>query len=219
MHVYRLEIVLQDMLYFASRELGRTFTSEPYIHNYALSYALGWAHSSYHDTLQVPHYREDLQVLNDVGVYVTPAKPLEVAVLAHTFKLADTRYQVKMEKSNKNVPSYGRIRELAPESRFEAFVFSLQPRDFPAWIRLGKWMSKARVQAAELPYQKAEGAFVVHHPLNALDVRLEPQLYDLIAIPPVSLINNGRFDGQHYKVQLLDSKEARAFPQAMAYGI
>lgn len=219
MYVYRLRLDLQDMLYFASRELGRDYISEQYIHNYALTYALGLATSSYHDSVQVPHYREDLQPLNERGIYVTPAKPLTVATVAHTFKFADTRYQVKMEQSSKNIPTFGRIRELAPESRFEAFVFAQAPQNLPTWIRLGKWMSKAKVETTEGECKEAKDTFTVDHPLNALDVPLEPQLFDLINMPPVSLIDHARFEGGHYKVQFTDEKSTKDFPKDMEYGV
>ena len=41
MHIYHLELTLQDTVYFATRELGRLYATENYLHNYALTYALG----------------------------------------------------------------------------------------------------------------------------------------------------------------------------------
>jgi CRISPR-associated protein Csc1 len=215
-YAYQLTITLHDLMYFASRELGRMYISERYLHNYALTYALGLASSSYHDAVQVPHYEEDLAPLNEAGVYVTPAKPLCVETASHTFKLADTRYQVKMEQSSVNVPTFGRVREITPESQFEAFIFSEQPLKLPTWIRLGKWLSKAHVKYQELELTQGSGAFITHHPLNPLDVSLQPQLYDLINMPPVSLIENARFEGNCYSLEL-DKKEARVFPKDMRY--
>lgn len=68
MHIYHLELTLQDTVYFATRELGRLYATENYLHNYALTYALGLAKSSYHDSQHIPHYQEDLEPLNQKGI-------------------------------------------------------------------------------------------------------------------------------------------------------
>lgn len=213
---YRLTITLHDLMYYASREIGRYYISERYLHNYALTYALGFVHSQYHDAVQVPRYQKELEPLNESGVYVTPAKPLRIETASHTFKFADTRYQVKMEQSSVNIPTFGRIREVSPESQFEAFIFSQNVVKIPTWIRLGKWMSKARVGSQTLEVTQGDGAFTTLHPLNALDTELSPQLYDLINMPPVSLINNARFEGKYLKVKV-DDKATRSFPAELRY--
>ncbi|MCA2657253.1 MAG: type I-D CRISPR-associated protein Cas5/Csc1, partial [Microcystis sp. M049S2] len=154
MHIYHLELTLQDTVYFATRELGRLYATENYLHNYALTYALGLAKSSYHDSQHIPHYQEDLEPLNQKGIYVTPAQPVNFAYVTHTYKWADLRYQVRMEQSSVNLPTFGRIREIAPESVFECFIISHHPLQLPKWIRLGKWMSKAEVKLTELSLSK-----------------------------------------------------------------
>ncbi len=40
-HLYRCTIELHDSLYYATREIGRLYETEPILHNYALCYALG----------------------------------------------------------------------------------------------------------------------------------------------------------------------------------
>ena len=216
MYAYHLEIVLHDLMYYASRELGRMYISERYIHNYALTYALGLAKSGYHDAVQVPHYQEDLEPLNDAEVYVTPAKPIRVETSTHTFKLANTRYQVKMEQSSVNIPTFGRIREINPESRYEAFVFSKAKLGLPKWIRLGKWMSKASVASAEVEVSEGNKIFSTLHPLNGLDLPFAAKLYDLINMPPVSLVENARFEGECYILKLSE-RETREFPKGLRY--
>ncbi len=216
MYAYHLDIRLHDLMYYASRELGRMYISERYIHNYALTYALGLARSSYHDNVQVPNYRKELEVLNESGVYITPAKPLSVTTSAHTFKFADTRYQVKMEQSSVNIPTFGRIREVNPESLYEAYVFSDVKLDLPKWIRLGKWMSKASVKTREVELSESHKLFKTLHPLNGLDLPFRANLYDLINMPPVSLIDNARFEGECYTLKLGEN-ETRDFPKGMRY--
>ncbi|MCA9840307.1 MAG: type I-D CRISPR-associated protein Cas5/Csc1 [Trueperaceae bacterium] len=216
MLAYHLEIYLHDLMYYASRELGRMYISERYIHNYALTYALGLAHSSYHDQVQVPKYQEELEGLNEAGIYVTPAKPVNITTSTHTFKFADTRYQVKMEQSSVNIPTFGRIREINPESQYEAFVFSSTQLELPKWIRLGKWMSKSEVKTKAVDITEGNKPFTTHHPLNGLDLPIQAQLYDLINMPPVSLVDNARFEGEFYSLNLGD-KESKVFPKGLRY--
>ncbi|MFM7276841.1 MAG: type I-D CRISPR-associated protein Cas5/Csc1 [Microcystis aeruginosa] len=203
MHIYHLELTLQDTVYFATRELGRLYATENYLHNYALTYALGLAKSSYHDSQHIPHYQEDLEPLNQKGIYVTPAQPVNFAYVTHTYKWADLRYQVRMVQSSVNLPTFGRIREIAPESVFECFIISHHPLQLPKWIRLGKWMSKAEVKLTELSLSKQkEDLFIYPYPLNPLDVMFTHQVigYDVINMPPVSLIRNVRMRGEYYQI-------------------
>ncbi|WP_445628412.1 type I-D CRISPR-associated protein Cas5/Csc1 [Nostoc sp. DSM 114167] len=202
MHIYCLLITLQNPLYFATRELGRLYVTEQYLHNYALTYALGLAKSSYYDAEHIPHYERELEPLNQQGIYITPARPLNSAYVTHTYKFANLSYHVKMDKISKNIPTFGRIRELAPESRFEFFVISQKELKLPKWIRLGKWMSKAEVTVEPLPKPKiSEGIFTCTHPLNPLDVMFTNQVisYDVVNMPPVSLIQNVQMRGQYYQ--------------------
>lgn len=204
MHIYRLCLTLQDPLYFSTRELGRLYATERYLHNYALTYALRLAQSSYHDAEHVPHYQADLEPLNQKGIYVTPARPVDSAYVTHTYKWANLNSHVEMEQISKNIPTYGRIRELAPESIFEAYVVTSTPIELPVWIRLGKWMSKAHIAAQEMPKPKqSEGEFTFSHPLNPLDVMFTHQVlsYDTVNMPPVSLIRNVRLRGQYYEFE------------------
>lgn len=217
MHIYQLCLTLQDPLYFATRELGRLYATENYLHNYALTYALGLAKSSYHDAEHIPHYQEDLEPLNQKGIYVTPARPVDFAYVTHTYKWADLRYQVKMEQISVNLPTFGRIRELAPESHFEAYLLSSEPVSLPQWIRLGKWMSKVQVRMKELVKPRQfDGVFSFEFPLNPLDVMFTNQLlsYDVVNMPPVSLIRNVQMRGRYYQ---FDEPKGLKIPISMEY--
>jgi CRISPR-associated protein Csc1 len=109
-----------------------------------------------------------------------------------------------MEKTQKNIPSFGRAKEIAPESRFEFFLISEKLLKLPKWIRLGKWMSKAEVlivETQEVNSSSTEKEFIFPCPLNPLDVMFSHQVlsYDVINMPPVSLIQNVRIRGQYYE--------------------
>ncbi|NEO27825.1 MAG: type I-D CRISPR-associated protein Cas5/Csc1, partial [Kamptonema sp. SIO4C4] len=88
MYIYQCRIELHDSLYFATREIGRLYETEPILHNYALCYALGLVDSHYYQTrvpspekeyryfcaTQVPQYEAHLTTLNEQNIYVTPAR-------------------------------------------------------------------------------------------------------------------------------------------------
>ena len=213
--IYRYQFELHDSLYYATREIGRLYETEPVLHNYALCYALGLVDNDTVGTTvspefsyryfcgeQIPLYKEHLTPLNNQGIYVTPAKAVYYTTNLHTWKYADNNYHVEMEKTAKNIPSYGRNKEIAPESVFEGFIISKIPLQLPRWIRLGKWMSKAKITEItplENP-KKSTDLFTVSFPLNPLDVMFTNQVisYDVINMPPVSLIRNVTMRGDCY---------------------
>ncbi|BAU12846.1 hypothetical protein LEP3755_33780 [Leptolyngbya sp. NIES-3755] len=220
---YRCTLELHDSLYFATREIGRLYETEPVLHNYALSYALGFVDSLQYNTVvaeedsycyfcaeQVPKYKAQLSPLNAQGIYVTPARTIVHATTLSTWKYADNRYHVEMQPTERNIPSFGRTKEISPESRFEFFVISERSLKFPRWIRLGKWASKAEVSIEPLPnakhHQTAE--FTIPYLLNPLDVMFTNQIlsYDTVNMPPVSLIRNVRMRGEFYTFDGLDLK-------------
>ncbi len=220
--IYRCQLELHDSMYYATREIGRLYETEPVIHNYALCYALGLVDSEIYSTRvseehsycyfcpeQVPKYEEHLTPLNLQGIYVTPARSLSHSSTLNTWKYANNNYHVEMEKTQKNIPSFGRAKEIAPESQFEFFIISsssLKRQDgkwkIPKWIRLGKWMSKAEVSVQEFTDIKLKtGEFTVAYPLNPLDVMFTHQVisYDVVNMPPVSLIQNVQMRGEYYQ--------------------
>jgi CRISPR-associated protein Csc1 len=205
------------MVYFATREMGRLYETGKYFHNFALTYALQLVLSEYYIEEQIPRYQKDLEVLNQQNIYVTPAKPLNCDFLIHTFKLAQTWYHVEMGKPKKNIPGYGRAKELAPESTFLFYVLSGENLTLPRWIRLGKWMGKAALQVQEIKEIKEKsGSCIVTHPLNPLDLPFSPAGYDLISMPPVSLVNNARFEGEYYEGKTLNDFRV-VLPKGMRY--
>ncbi|MEH1941867.1 MAG: type I-D CRISPR-associated protein Cas5/Csc1 [Nostoc sp.] len=228
--IYRCQIELHDSLYYATREIGRLYETEALIHNYALCYALGLVDSQIYSTTvaeehsyryfcpeQVPKYEEHLTPLNQQQIYVTPARSLNHSSILNTWKYANNNYHVEMEKTQKNIPSFGRAKEIAAESKFEFFVISQKELKLPKWIRLGKWMSKAEVTVEQLPKPKiSEGIFTCIHPLNPLDVMFTNQVisYDVVNMPPVSLIQNVQMRGQYYQ---FDGIQNLKIPVRMEY--
>ncbi|MEG5034251.1 type I-D CRISPR-associated protein Cas5/Csc1 [Microcoleus sp. AT3-D2] len=219
--IYRCQIELHDSLYFATREIGRLYETEPVIHNYALCYALGLVDSEIYSTTvseehsyryfcpeQVPKYEPHLTALNQQGIYVTPGRTISHSSTLNTWKYANNNYHVEMEKTQKNIPSFGRTKEIAPESKFEFFIISEKPLKLAKWIRLGKWMSKAAVEILEQKEVKrspSETDFIFPYLLNPLDVMFSHQVisYDVVNMPPVSLIQNVKMLGRYYEFDKL----------------
>lgn len=227
--IYRCTLELHDSLYFASREIGRLYETEPVLHNYALTYALGLVDSTHYATEvseeysycyfcmeQVPRYKEHLMPLNQQGIYVTPARVVNHVTTLSTWKYANNHYHVEMEKTDRNIPSFGRTKEIAPESKFEFFIVCKQAISLSRWIRIGKWASKAEIvtQVFE-PKLNQPAEFMIAYPLNPLDVMFTNQVlsYDTVNMPPVSLIRNVRMIGAFYTFEGLDLK----IPAQMQY--
>jgi CRISPR-associated protein Csc1 len=219
--IYRCQIELHDSLYFATREIGRLYETEPVIHNYALCYALGLVDSEIYSTTvyeehsyryfcpeQVPKYEPHLTAINQQGIYVTPARSISHSSTLNTWKYANNNYHVEMEKTQKNIPSFGRTKEIAPESKFEFFIISEKSLKLAKWIRLGKWMSKAAVEIVEQKEVKrspSETDFIFPYLLNPLDVMFSHEVisYDVVNMPPVSLIQNVKMLGRYYEFDKL----------------
>lgn len=200
MQIYRCRIALHEPLFFATREAGRLYETGRYLHNYALSYALGLVQSPWFHADQVPHYADDLLPLNE-QVYITPAEPDRVAFQLATFKYGEEVLHVEMRQAERNTPSFGRAKELAPESTFQCYVLSEQALKVPRWIRLGKWHSKALVETEQLEVKVSSGDYSAACPLNPLDV--PPGVlrgFDIVSMPPSSLVANARCHGDYYEV-------------------
>jgi CRISPR-associated protein Csc1 len=232
--IYCCQIELHDSLYYATREIGRLYETEALIHNYALCYALGLVDSEIYSTTvaeehsyryfcseQIPKYEVHLTPLNQQKIYVTPARVVNHSTTLNTWKYANNNYHVEMEKTQKNIPSFGRAKEIAPESKFELFVISQKQLKLPKWIRLGKWMSKAEVIIQEVTkIELKTGDFSFSYPLNPLDVMFTHQVvsYDVINMPPVSLIQNVSIrQGQYYEFDNPSKTEKVRLPAKMQY--
>jgi CRISPR-associated protein Csc1 len=194
MRLYLCRLIFHENLFYATREIGRLYETGRYLHNYALTYALGLAVAPYFHARQVPSYAEELVGLNEQGVYVTPARGTAVRYELVTFKYADNAYRVKMEPGRRNTPSFGRAKEILVGSQFEFAVISRESLRLPCWVRMGLWRSKARLECLgeAAPKSVERRDEVADLPLNPLDVPGELLVYDLISMPPSSLVDNAR---------------------------
>ncbi|NJK80690.1 MAG: type I-D CRISPR-associated protein Cas5/Csc1 [Chloroflexaceae bacterium] len=214
MHIYACSLTLHEPLFHATRETGRLYETGRYLHNYALTYAFGFATSPWFHAEQVPHYRDDLEPLNE-QVYVTPAEPLTATFQLATFKYGEEVLHVEMQQATRNTPSFGRAKELAPESVFHCFIISTEPRNLPRWIRLGKWHSKALVRWQAVAFKQVSGDYRAACPLNALDLPGGVlRVCDIVSMPPASLVANAHCTGSYYALP-----DGRGIPIGMRYQV
>jgi CRISPR-associated protein Csc1 len=208
MWVTQCRLTLHDSLFYATREMGTLYETGRFLHNYALSYALfnqQLIHVPYFADSYRPDYPGDLGKLNEAGVYVTPARPLEMDYLLTTWKMAQVSYYRKPEPfgARGNFPeNFGRAKEIAPESKFEFFVISEQPIVLPRWIRMGKWASKILVEeVGRIQVTARKGVYISTIPVNPLDVQGELVAFDVISMPPISLVNHAQINGAYYELK------------------
>jgi len=123
----------------------------------------------------------------------------------------------KLPASNR--PQYGRIRAMAIGTRLQAYVISQQPISLPSYIRLGKFMSKARVESRALAggvQEKDVREVMIPALLNPADLPASIVLhrYDLINVPPTPLVQHALLSGRCYRLP-----DGKWLPVGMRFGI
>jgi CRISPR-associated protein Csc1 len=217
MHLYLCRLTFHENLFYATREMGRLYETGRYLHNYALTYALGLAVAPYFHAQQVPRYAEELEPLNERGIYVTPARGVKVRYELVTFKYGEAAYRVKMSPGSRNTPSFGRAKEIAVGSQFEFAVLTQEPLKLPRWVRMGLWRSKALLECVgeDSPKLMSHAEQVASLPLNPLDVTGKLRIYDLISMPPSSLLEHARLDAEWLGAKI--GERDILLPAGMAY--
>jgi CRISPR-associated protein Csc1 len=199
MRLYHCELTFHDNLFYETRTMGRLYETGRLLHNIALCYALGLAQTPYHHADHVPRYADELAALNEQGIYVTPATDLAIYYEVHTFKLGQERGHTpaKMPKGarNRNIPIYGRAKEIGVGSRFAFGVLTPEPLTLPRWIRMGIWMSKARLEAEEVALRRIaqrQEQVSTAYPVNPTDLPPDAtiKVFDLVSMRPTSLLQN-----------------------------
>jgi CRISPR-associated protein Csc1 len=188
--IYRASLTLKEHTFFASREIGIFYESEPLIGNYALAYALGLCAAPY-DWSGPPRYKEDLGPLNDKGLYVTPATfdPGRLRYAISQFNAQTDSYYFRFDQNAiasdpqkkaraANFPQSGKIRMLGLESQAYFFLLNQQgvELNLPNYIRLGKFNSKARIVWEKLVLKSTQ-------PVRLEDVGLD-FLLNAVDLPP-----------------------------------
>lgn len=216
MIIYECSLTLLESTFFSSREINNFYQTEPLIGNYALSYAMGFINSSYHNKGEITYYN-DLTSLNEKGIYLTPAKfygdvkftlsQFNSISDSYWYKMVNNAVSVNKEKDSRpiNYPQIGWIKMLSMENKARFYIISekelFTESNFIKYIRLGKFMSKAKVEINKIDYKKSENkSLLIKHILNPLDIPKDYLLkaFDIYAVNPVSLIDNATAQGDFY---------------------
>ena len=219
--IYRASLTLKEHTYFASREIGMLYETEPLIGNYALAYALGLCAAPY-DWSGPPRYKEDLGPLNERGVYVTPATfqpdTLRYAITqfnaqtdSYYFRFDQNAIASDREKKARaaNFPQTGKIRMLGLDSQAHFFLLNQQEiaLNFPNYIRLGKFNSKARVVWERLTLKAAQPVrletVALDFLLNAVDLprgtAAHLQSFSVYNVHPAPLLSRCHLSGDFWQ--------------------
>ena len=220
MHIYCCKFELMENLFFASREVNNFFQTEPVIGNYALAYALGLCRAGYHNEGEIT-YAEDLEQLNAAGIYVTPGTLTEkVRFKVVQFNALSDSYWFQMEQNaisvNRqrifnprlkaratNFPQIGRLKMLSIGNKGVFYITSRNEFRVPRYIRLGKFMSKAKVSAYKQHYRETQAENVPYpNYLNPNDLSSETQIgmFDMLNIRPTPLIRQVQLSGDFYEL-------------------
>ncbi|HEY0753928.1 MAG TPA: type I-D CRISPR-associated protein Cas5/Csc1 [Ktedonobacteraceae bacterium] len=230
MQVYRCDLTAHDYVFFATTERGKVAETGPFLHNYALTYALGWASSPWHNEVQKPHYREELAQVE--RRYVTPAALVRGSYVTTQYNTMSESYTLGKGRSI-GYPDWGFIKCFRPGTQFRFYVLSAEVVKFPRYLRLGKFMAKAalvptpatEVQERPTPFaEKETKQHQVVHPLltwNDLPASARPAIFDIIANSlPSRLIEHAVFrdaQGPYLAALFTDEKMTVQFPAQMGY--
>lgn len=237
--IYRADLTLMEHTYFASREIGTLYETEPLIGNYALTYALGLCSAPY-DWSGPPRYKQDLTPLNEQGIYVTPAtfQPGKLRYAFSQFNAQSDSYYFRFDQnaigtdpSKKsraaNFPQNGKLRMLGlgSEAIFYMQINNAAVPRLPSYIRLGKFNSKARVLWTPLrvqstqPQPREQDVTIF---LNAVDLPPEHvgrlRAFTIYNIYPAPLLKRCRLQGPFWVAAQPDGSDV-FLPAGMRYGV
>lgn len=195
--IYMGRIKLHDYLFFATFERGKIAETGPFIHNYALTYALGLAGAPLRTLEQSPQYSTDLTPLNERKIYITPAKMLSGESVMFQYNSINEGYNLGRGQ-NIGYPNWGFIRAIKPESLFSFYVIAGASEEIclPKYIRLGKFMAKAAMEYITADRVKAAGnSFSCECILNPLDFKDNPTFFKRVyQLLPTNLIESAFFN-------------------------
>jgi CRISPR-associated protein Csc1 len=223
-----------ENLFFASREVNNFFQTEAVIGNYALAYALGLCRAGYHNDGEIT-YAEDLERLNEANIYVTPGTLTEEPRFTVVqFNALSDSYWYQMEQNaisvNRgrifnsrlkarptNFPQIGRFKLLSIGNKGVFYLTSRDEFRVPRYIRLGKFMSKAKISAYKQHYREVHAQDAPYRDyLNPNDLPPETQIgmFDMLNIRPTPLIRHVQLSGDFY--QLADDDKTQ-LPAGMRF--
>jgi len=210
---FLLRITTHDFLKYASRELGRTVVTSPYLHNTSLLYAINkFARIHRVAVGLVPEYDLDFRAID---TYVTPARiyDREEACIsgnrmkigfypAKTVKITHNSVNTALQTTEMKrlvFPALLSYISFCPLTTFVTYGAGKRP---PAVIRLGKKEPPARVLVEKLRDITVErGRFTPSHPVNPLDLPKDSKIIksELYLMKPSPILLNVSMEGNYVK--------------------
>lgn len=201
MQIYKYTLEFMEEVFFSSQEIDTLFSTKPFIGNYALSYAMGWCRSKYNQNYI--SYEEDFKIVNDNGLYITPAYIKEPKYNISTFNALSDKYYHKMERALVNYPQVGKIKMLSSGNKAEGLIFSKEELNKVSYIRLGKFLGKVKVSYERCDFEIQKLDKKCYGLINTVDLsdNFKIKGFELINMQPVSLFKNLRGEGNMYKIK------------------
>ncbi|KGM92897.1 type I-D CRISPR-associated protein Cas5/Csc1 (plasmid) [Clostridium botulinum] len=201
MEIYRYTLEFMEEVFFSSQEVDILFSTKPYIGNYALAYAMGWCKSKYNQNYI--SYEEDFKLLNDKGLYITPAYINNPKYTIFTFNALSHSYYHKMERAKVNYPQMGKIKALSSGNKAEGLIFSRDELNKISYIRLGKFMGKVKVTYEKCKFDTINDLKECYGVINSLDLSesFDVKSFELINMQPVSLLKKLKGIGEMYSIK------------------
>jgi CRISPR-associated protein Csc1 len=222
-----IELTLQDSFYYASREAGETFLTRPRVMHTALYYALGLFPSAFRIAEHTPRYlaHREASKFGD-SVYLFPAvATTEPSYTTRRFAVKPDEFRQASERGSANFKETGHMKMIDPGITFQTYAVCDDKAtrdavldDLPAYARVGKKLSLARVTTNSFTAQVQEGEFELAHPIADLDI--DDTLYTIEGglewerMNPVDLIMGADLVGPHFE---LDDDNSQAFPSDLRF--
>ena len=202
-----------DYLWFSSHEISKVSTTLPFVHNYALCYAL--SQRSYGVFMgSTPKYVEDPDgEFGSMDVYATPAFASNYDSTTITSNSLDDLSLTTGDSKSSNSPTLGKRVYInlgwdgryvnRPQLGFQCYVYTFNNFCLPHVFRLGKKGTPVRARWEEINCPiatfKSEGTRPTHV-LNPLDVNGVVTSYDPVAIPPHLLFRTATVRGEWFVI-------------------
>jgi CRISPR-associated protein Csc1 len=214
--IYRCDLTLHDYLFFASTERGKIAETGPFVHNYALTYALGWSQVVWYNSEQKARYLTDLGPIQDR--YITPARLERGASVIVQYNTLGEKLRTNKPQSI-GYPDWGFIKCFRPGTVFRAYVIFHEQETLPRYIRLGKFMTKTQLKVVAAKHvEQRQGACKVTHMLNWSDLREKPVSFNVRATSlPSRLISQASFEDITFLHATFPDGEEINLPLEMGY--
>jgi CRISPR-associated protein Csc1 len=233
MRIYRGTLELLDYVFYATVERGKVYETGAFIHNYALTYALGLVGGetyTYAQLKQSPHYQAQLTPLNG-RVYLTPGTPQRIAHRLVQWNTIPGGYAFPGKAPSIGYPDWGFAHVLRPGCVFMLYALIQDGASLPeapalhdliagrsVRVRLGKFSGKARLRLeAASEVTERTGTFQSDTLLNWRDLGIDPLVCDVLPTSlPTRLIHHAHFDnGAFYEARF--GKDVVRLPVEMRF--